>query len=249
MQAKLPLTLPNPRPPPFVAPVLSTPPPLPPASVASAASALTDTVSLRCLITAVAAPADAPGTAAALSLLLADPPADVDADTASAAPVIALDSTVPASAVVALGRYADPRSRRPGPPLPLTPQFAAPDDPAHASALGFQPLLTAPRSRLSLLPLPPLAPLSCALPTSLRPPAPEDAPCTPTRTFSCAAPALAATPANAVTCAVAPVRAVIATPPLLPRKPPPAHPKFRPQVATVAPPPARFRWATVTTVN
>ena len=180
----------------------------------------------------------------------ADPPAGADTDADSAALVIALDATVPTSAVVALGRYAAPRSQLPRPPLPLMPKFAAPDNPTHASALGLRPLLTTPHLRLSLLPLPPLAPLRCyAPPTSSRPPAPKDAPRTPTRTFSRAAPTLAGDPARSVTCAVAPVRAAIATPLLLPCKPPPADPKFRPQAAIVVLSPARFRWVTVTTVN
>ena len=114
----------------------------------------------RCLITAVAAPADAPGTTAALSLSSVDPPADTDADAASAAPAIARDSTVPYSAIVALGRYAVPRLRRPWPLLPLTPQFPAPDNPAHAVALYSRPLLTASHLRLLLLPLPLLEPLA-----------------------------------------------------------------------------------------
>ena len=139
----------------------SAPPPLPPSIVAPAASTPTITLPRCCLIAAIATTPDVPTTAAALLLPPVDPPAEANAYDVSAAPATALDATVPASAVVALGRYAARRSRRYRPPLPLTPQFAAPDNPAHASALGSRLLLTAPRSRLSLLPLPPLAPLRC----------------------------------------------------------------------------------------
>ena len=124
-----------------------------------------------CLIAAVSGPADAPATAAALPLPSADPPADADADAASSTPAISLDATVPASAFVALGRYTVPRSQRPWPPLPLTPHPAASDNPAHATALDSLPLPTAPRSRLLLLPLPPLASLALLRPANVLAPA------------------------------------------------------------------------------
>ena len=82
--------------------------------------------------------------------------------------------------------------------------------------------------------------------TLLRP-ANVPAPARSQRRFTCktqtllrAAPDLSAAPARVFTYAVAPVCAAIAIPPLLPCKPPSAHPKFRPQAAIVAPPPARF---------
>ena len=121
----------------------------------------------RCLIAAVAVPADAPATAAALPLLSADPPTDADADSAYPASAIALDATVPASSVVTLGRYAVPRSRRPWPLLLLTPYPAALDDSAHAPALDLRPLPTAPLSRLLLLPLPPFPPLGLLRPAGV----------------------------------------------------------------------------------
>ena len=61
-----------------------------------------------------------------------------------------------------------------------------------------------------------------------------------TQTLSRATPALTAAPASAVTYTVAPVRAAITIPPLLPHKPPLAHPKFGPQAVIVAPPPDQF---------
>ena len=58
--------------------------------------------------------------------------------------------------------------------------------------------------------------------------------------LSRATPYLFAAPDRVVTYAVDPVRAAITVLPLLPRKPPLAHPKFRPQAAIVALPPDRF---------
>ena len=127
----------------------------------------------RCLIAAVAATPNVPMTSAALPLPPVEPPADAGAYAVSAASDTACQHC--------------PHFRRRHPWTPrcltlATPQacapadnpIAAPDQPSQAPALGSRPLLTSPRSRLFLMPLPPLAPVRyCATPTSYRPPLPK----------------------------------------------------------------------------